>query len=158
MSADDKAILKSAAEEWDPAVTAALDQAVNGTSLVLAFEIGDTVLLFPGDAQWGTWNAILEDPHRAALLDRATFLQVGHHGSHNATPKAYSADHFGDGCCAMMSTRVGSYSSIPRQPLLDALRAKTQNFARSDEPAAAPAIFTKRGELSIETRIPLGGV
>ena len=52
----------SASASWasvDPlAVAVALEKAVNGTSLVLAFEIGDALLLFPGDAQWGTWKAM----------------------------------------------------------------------------------------------------
>src|SRR6185437_8008044 len=39
-------------DEWN---AVSLDRAINGTSLVLVFEFGDARLLFPGDAQWGTW-------------------------------------------------------------------------------------------------------
>jgi beta-lactamase superfamily II metal-dependent hydrolase len=65
-----------------------LDNAVNNTSLVLAFEFGDggDVLLFVGDAQvgnWLSWAGESED-----LLKRTIFYKVGHHGSHNATLKA----------------------------------------------------------------------
>ena len=67
-------------------VAVALEQAVNGTSLMLMFEIGRAFLLFPGDAQWGTWDAVLQDPDSRELLTKTTFYKIGHHGSHNATP------------------------------------------------------------------------
>jgi hypothetical protein len=49
-----------------------LEKAVNGTSLVLVFEIGRACLLFSGDAQWGTWRVALEDLEWRNLLARAT--------------------------------------------------------------------------------------
>lgn len=71
-----------------------LDQGVNNTSLVLAFEFVDTgrVVLFPGDAQignWLSWQAVTwkdSDVKSADLLARTVYLKVAHHGSHNATP------------------------------------------------------------------------
>ena len=71
-----------------------LDQGVNNTSLVLAFEFTDTkrVVLFPGDAQIGNWlswqSVIWEETGVTAadLLARTVYLKVAHHGSHNATP------------------------------------------------------------------------
>lgn len=71
-----------------------LDQGVNNTSLVLAFEFISTgrVVLFPGDAQIGNWlswaTAQWNDPaiKAADLLARTVYLKVAHHGSHNATP------------------------------------------------------------------------
>jgi hypothetical protein len=72
-----------------------LDDHVNNTSLALAFELGKggPVLLFPGDAQVGSWlswhelksagGVTVED-----LLSRTVFYKVGHHASHNATLKA----------------------------------------------------------------------
>lgn len=71
-----------------------LDQGVNNTSLVLAFEFTDTkrVVLFPGDAQIGNWlswqSLTWEDPEVTAanILARTVYLKVAHHGSHNATP------------------------------------------------------------------------
>jgi len=85
-----------------------LDNATNNTSLVLAFELTDTgqVLLFPGDAQIGSWLSWSESAWQvdgipagpgpgsapktarievADLLRRTVFYKVGHHGSHNAT-------------------------------------------------------------------------
>ena len=60
----------------------------NGTSIVLVFSVGDLVLVFPGDAQWGTWEMILDKEDEVELLKRTSFLKVGHHGSLNATPPA----------------------------------------------------------------------
>jgi hypothetical protein len=87
-----------------------LDDHVNNTSLVLAFELGDgddaPVLLFPGDAQVGNWLSWhqLQAPRAlgdgsggrgdqrtvtaADLLKRTVLYKVGHHASHNATLKA----------------------------------------------------------------------
>jgi len=56
---------------------------------MLMLEISGTFLLFPGDAQWGTWNAVMEDPEWKQLLERIAFYKIGHHGSHNATPKDF---------------------------------------------------------------------
>jgi hypothetical protein len=123
--------LQELSDAADLGVTVSLDKAVNGTSLVLVFEIGSAVLLFPGDAQWGTWNAILEDDDARELISRANFWKVGHHGSHNATPREFVDDVLQNNCCAMMSTKTGKWASIPRQPLVDKLETMTK-FARSD--------------------------
>ncbi len=76
-----------------------LDNATNNTSLALAIEVGGEVLLFPGDAQLGSWLTwpevefvVREDGGERTvrgedLLRRTTFYKVGHHGSHNATAK-----------------------------------------------------------------------
>lgn len=78
-----------------------LDNAINNTSLVLAFELVATgeVLLFAADAQIGNWKswALLQfkipgSPGErvvtaADLLARTVFYKVGHHASHNATLK-----------------------------------------------------------------------
>ncbi len=124
--------IEQAASAWDPAVTVALEQAVNGTSLILAFEIGDAVLFFPGDAQWGTWNEMLQKPKARALIERAGFWKVGHHGSHNATPQEFVQDWVSRQCCAMMSTKKGKWASIPRIPLVDAIKGKGIEMASSD--------------------------
>lgn len=64
----------------------------NNTSVVLAFEIGTggPVLLFPGDAQvgsWLSWDQLKGDTCAEDLLSRTVLYKVGHHGSHNATLK-----------------------------------------------------------------------
>lgn len=87
-----------------------LDGATNNSSLALAIEIGrpgeGKVLLFPGDAQIGSWRSWFgKVPRRNGeplgkemvwtvgtrevrvrdLLARTVLYKVGHHGSHNAT-------------------------------------------------------------------------
>ncbi|CAH2402342.1 conserved hypothetical protein [Mesorhizobium escarrei] len=76
---------------------------LNNSSLVVAIELVNShkVLLFPGDAQYGSWMswavAPFEIPAQGGaqartvtvqdLLARTIFYKVGHHGSHNATLK-----------------------------------------------------------------------
>ena len=72
-----------------------LNDEVNNTSLVLAFELPETgkVLLFSGDAQLGNWMSWGDlswgegacETSAKDLLGRCVFYKVGHHGSHNAT-------------------------------------------------------------------------
>jgi hypothetical protein len=86
-----------------------LDSYTNNTSLVLAFEFIDDgrVLLFPADAQVGSWlswhdadikwkvkdaNGKQRDVDAADLLARTVFYKVGHHSSHNATSKEHGLE------------------------------------------------------------------
>jgi hypothetical protein len=125
---------------------------------MLAFELGRAVLLFPGDAQWGTWKRAVETPAARAVLERTTFLKIGHHGSHNASPKIFVDGPLGEPfSLAMVSTRETKvFKKIPRVPLLDHLRAKPgpPAVARSDE-AATPAPFVRVNDVCIEARIPV---
>jgi beta-lactamase superfamily II metal-dependent hydrolase len=142
-------------EDDDLAVAVALDAAVNGTSLMLMFEIGRAFLLFPGDAEWGTWNALLTDPDATALLKKTVFYKVGHHGSHNATPKEFVEKDLSK-FSAMVSTRpMSNWKLIPKKELLDALRAKSKAVVRSDQLSSLPAGFTKEGDAWVETSIPV---
>jgi len=121
-----------------------LEKSVNGTSLVLVFEIGRACLLFSGDAQWGTWRVALEEPEWRALLARASFCKVGHHGSHNATlrEKGLELMERPDLVAllpvdeAMARRPKGSNPQgwdMPFAPLLDRLRQKTAGrVLRSD--------------------------
>jgi hypothetical protein len=60
------------------ATIAGLDNAINNTSLIFTLEVGDDVLLLPGDAQWGPWQAILGNADTVALINRATFYKDRH--------------------------------------------------------------------------------
>jgi beta-lactamase superfamily II metal-dependent hydrolase len=118
----------------DLGVAVALDKAVNGTSLMLMLEVAGTYLLFPGDAQWGTWNAAMEDPEWRELLTRVSFYKIGHHGSHNATPKDFVEALIPADMCAMASTLTREiWPDIPRLPLLTRLVDKKAHVARSDQ-------------------------
>jgi beta-lactamase superfamily II metal-dependent hydrolase len=142
-------------ERFDVAVQ--LEKAVNGTSLVLVFEIGRACLLFPGDAQWGTWRAALEDPEWRNLLARTSFCKVGHHGSHNATPRELLDGALGEGFAAMVSTRsMTAWPDIPRMPLLEKLIEKTgKRVVRSDKPPSKmPVGFHRAKNLYVDVNIP----
>jgi len=155
LAPDDLKEIQRAGELSDFAVAVALDKAVNGTSLMLVLEISGTYLLFPGDAQWGTWLAAMEDPEWREILGRVSFYKIGHHGSHNATPKKFVETILPDGICAMASTLTRDvWKDIPRIPLLTAMAAKNVNVARSDQPDKLAKVF-KIDQGVIETRIPL---
>lgn len=74
-----------------------LDSDTNNTSLVLAFEWKNRVLLFAADAQVGNWLSWRDQDYKDErgkatiavedLLERTLLYKVGHHGSHNATLK-----------------------------------------------------------------------
>lgn len=135
-----------------------LEKAVNGTSLVLVLEVGRACLLFPGDAQWGTWRAALADAEWRDLLARTSFFKIGHHGSHNATPKELVEQVLPEGLAAMVSTtKVSTWPDIPRQPLLEALAKKsTRGLVRSDEPPSElPEGFRRIDDLCLELEVPL---
>lgn len=136
-------------------LAASLEDAVNGTSLVLAFELGSAVLLFTGDAQWGTWKAALEVSEWQELLRRATFLKIGHHGSHNATPKRLVEDYLPDGFAAMVSVSpVSRWPFIPKKELVERLKGKGVRIARSDKRRETPEGFTREGDWWTELAIP----
>ncbi len=131
-----------------------LEKAVNGTSLMLMFVLGRARLLFPGDAQWGTWNAALTDPDWKELLATTAFYKVGHHGSHNATPRSFVEKCLSKSFAAMISTRrVEKWPDIPRPPLLRALRARSNRVVRSDRrDAPDPPGFSREHDY-VETKV-----
>jgi hypothetical protein len=111
-----------------------IDSALNNTSLILLFEVGGKLLLFPGDAQVENWDyALNHAKNRTAVrkLLRATDLyKVGHHGSLNATPKElWKMFRKKPGIVTLMSTRPGKHgekksnTEVPRRTLADELDA-----------------------------------
>ena len=149
--------IEDAGLSMDDAVAAALDRALNGTSLVLVLQTRNSTLLFPGDAQWGTWRLALKNQELRQLLKSTNLYKVGHHGSHNATPREFVEEVLPGSSWAMVSvTPHGSWKEIPKRELLDALRLKPGNkTARSDEPEAAGALgFIVEGKKAIEAHVP----
>jgi beta-lactamase superfamily II metal-dependent hydrolase len=140
----------------DEAMAAALDQAVNGTSLMLVLQVGSATLLFPGDAQWGTWRQALENQDFRRLMEETDFYKVGHHGSHNATPVEFIQSVLGRDFWAMVSTcSVAQWPKIPKKELLDAMRDKTDKVAQSDRPQEARTqAFPVANNAVIEAIIP----
>jgi hypothetical protein len=130
-----------------------LDNAINNTSLVLAFEFTDTgeVLLFPADAQIGSWkswltlNWQLAEPGAAAqtvdtpdLLRRTVFYKVGHHGSHNATLKEGGLEAMTDrGLVAAIPVdqnfaNNSKHWDMPAPPLYEGLQKAPQGLAAAE--------------------------
>jgi beta-lactamase superfamily II metal-dependent hydrolase len=109
-----------------------LDQAVNNTSLVTLFSYKGRNLLFPGDAQYGNWQFWIESPEAKDILASVDFYKVGHHGSHNATPKSALEKMTQGRFAAMISTQNKPWPSIPFGKLMDALKNKAKGVVRSD--------------------------
>jgi beta-lactamase superfamily II metal-dependent hydrolase len=155
LSREDLALLESSGDSNEAAVAVALDKAVNGTSLMLVLQIGAAFLLFPGDAQWGTWDAVMRNPEWVDLLKRTRFYKVGHHGSHNATPKDFVEKMAPKDLWAMVSTKPKSnWPGIPKKELLTALSKRTKKIARSDN-TVVPKGFSVVQNDYIETSIPI---
>ena len=146
--------IKGATEDDLVEAAALLEGCENGTSLALAFEVADRVLLFPGDAQWGTWKAILANPTHVDLLRRTSFYKVSHHGSYNATPRTFVADILPPTARAAISVAPVDnkrWHSIPHPDLVAAITAKGVEVVRSDAPpSTSSANVDVRGDISIE--------
>lgn len=121
---DDK-LLASFREEPVDTLTAAslLDRAVNNTSVMFLLQVGDALLLFPGDAQWGAWQPLLDDADVRSLLKRTTLYKISHHGSHNGTPVEVAHEVLG-GVTSLLSVRpVERWAHIPKEELVESLVA-----------------------------------
>lgn len=119
----------------------AVEGFLNGESLVLVLEVGRARLLLTGDAEVAAWTKILGDPRAEELAAGATFLKIGHHGSHNATPLPFVRG-LAEAMTVMISTQAGSgkfRNGIPLPTLLAELGLRRANVARSDRPDDAPA-------------------
>lgn len=114
------------------ALAAALDSAINNTSVVLLMEFKGRRLLFPGDAQWGSWEAWMTGPD-VTHVKNLSFLKLSHHGSHNGTPQDAVALLARRGLRTMVSTQDGVHNRVPRPSLLSALgKATGVEVIRSD--------------------------
>jgi len=142
-----------------------LDSLTNNTSLAFAIErIADgKVLLFPADAQLGSWKSWHDDKiqwtvsdsggtqkvvRTKDLLQRTVFYKVGHHGSHNSTARGLGLEMMDqvqelvafipvDRNVALSRNPKGSWK-MPARPLYRRLLEKCQGrVARSDIGLAA---------------------
>jgi beta-lactamase superfamily II metal-dependent hydrolase len=135
---------------------ALLEDAVNNTSLMLAFEVGKSLLLFPGDSQWGTWEMLLGDARTKRLLGRTSFYKVGHHGSHNASPISYVQNLGADLRTAAISVKpVERWKHIPKPELVEALMERTGGHViRMDQLPAQPVEqVTVRDDVSVDMTV-----
>jgi hypothetical protein len=124
---------KLAVAALDPSgIAFALDRVVNNTSVVALFTFEEKLLLFPGDAQYGSWESWLRGPDNSTLLLELDFLKIAHHGSENATPKSLLGKLSDKGLAAMVSTQCEPWPSIPLPKLMGALQTKCAGLVRSD--------------------------
>jgi hypothetical protein len=127
-----------------------LDDGINNTSLVLAFEFTDTgrVLLFPGDAQIGSWLSFEKVKWTVGgtevtandLLARTVYLKVSHHGSRNATPPRLGLEHMIDPDLSAFipvnekQAEAAGWHKMPYGTILTELATKTANrVVRADD-------------------------
>jgi hypothetical protein len=156
LDAEDRRKIQAFSHGFTSSIAAALDDAINGTSLMLILEIKGKFFLFSGDAQWGTWNAALTDTKVKNLLKRVDFYKVGHHGSHNATPIEFVEETLDPDkkMVAMVSTRKFGSWKVPKQELLDEMKARKVQIYRSDKPGDATTLMTADDEVT-EARIKI---
>jgi beta-lactamase superfamily II metal-dependent hydrolase len=99
----------------------------------------------------------MRNPAAAEVLHRTRFYKVGHHGSHNATPREFVEDLIpDDGVLSMVSTRpVPNWPYIPKPELLAALEARHVKLVRSDDSASADQnVFHSVDELYVDVKVP----
>jgi beta-lactamase superfamily II metal-dependent hydrolase len=117
----------------DSSLALMLDDVLNNTSLVLLMRYRGAALLFPGDAQWGNWSTWLEKSGADALLGEVTFFKVGHHGSHNSTPRSIVPKLSHPDLAAMISTQNKPFPSIPKAEMVTGLTTQShRRTVRSD--------------------------
>lgn len=126
-----------------------VDNALNNTSVILLFEIGNEKLLFPGDAQIENWQYLLnkakEDVNLENVLKDTTVYKVGHHGSRNATPRSLwesfkNKNDKGDSKGKMktvVSTMKGKHgkseeTEVPLPKMVEAMRDQTNYYSTEE--------------------------
>ncbi|NEN06012.1 hypothetical protein G3T36_09005 [Diaminobutyricibacter tongyongensis] len=129
---------------------AVLERSVNNTSVYFVLDVAGTRLLFVGDSQEGAWEHVLDDAASRELVSNVAFYKIGHHGSHNATPKSFVESVLGDGAYAMLPWGLVKKwaDTIPKAELLAALAEHKVHLIRADAPVAdTPQIEVGPGQL-----------
>ncbi|MEZ3160620.1 MBL fold metallo-hydrolase [Microbacterium sp. BWT-B31] len=118
------------------AAASVLERSVNNTSVFFVLDVHGSRFVFVGDSQQGAWDHVLDDPAARRLVTDATFYKVGHHGSHNATPRRYVEEILGDDATAMVPVGfVRAWAdTIPNAHLLEGLAEKHIRIIRADSP------------------------
>lgn len=138
--------------EGDLAIVA--EHRANDESLVVAIEIGDQLVVLPGDAQWTAWADIMHNPDMRALLTRTSVLKLSHNGSLTGTPKALIDGLARRDVVALMSTAESAdWPNIPSQALTEMLSQRCK-VVRSDKARSSSGI--RRLKHSVELELPIG--
>jgi beta-lactamase superfamily II metal-dependent hydrolase len=136
------------------AAASAVEGAVNNSSLVFLLEVAGRKLLFVGDSQQGAWEHLLNDPATRSLMGNLDFYKIGHHGSHNATPKDFVSNVMGAaGSFAMMPFSTVKNWPIPNDKLLDKLREQNASIVRADEPNVINDVTVRPGRKIPEYKV-----
>jgi beta-lactamase superfamily II metal-dependent hydrolase len=82
-------------------------------------------------------------------LSDAAFYKIGHHGSHNATPKAFVEEVWTEGASAMLPWGPVERwkDTIPKQELLQSLHDHKHLVIQADTPADKQAGITVQDDL-----------
>lgn len=145
-----------------------MNSLTNNLSLVLAFEFlgSGKVILFPGDAEygsWKSWHAIdwtdrVPDLTTEQLLNRTVFYKVAHHLSHNGTAKRIGLDMMTSPDLHAMATldydviSNGWKSTMPNVGILKDLFEKTKG--RTLIMNTADLLFDRTHGTTIEEKLP----
>ena len=141
------------------AAASILERSVNNTSVFFVLDVAGTHLVFVGDSQQGAWDHVLSDPAARPLVSNPAFYKIGHHGSHNATPRDYVASCLGrQGAYTMLPYgNVRQWGDIPNAALLGALANNNTVLVRADEPKASGTVEVGPDGLWSEITIQVDG-
>jgi hypothetical protein len=156
-----------------------MNSMTNNLSLVLAIEFikSGKVLLFPGDAEFGSWKswhgidweAKVKKLTTENLLNRVVFYKVAHHLSHHGTARSIGLDMMTDPELVAMATLdydvipPGWKSTMPNVGIIKDLLEKTKGrtivmntdkllFDRKDNTPLEPKIKEYRKRMTAEER------
>jgi hypothetical protein len=121
----------------------AIDQAANNTSVVFELTWRGRRLLFTGDAELKSWQMMDNN----VPLEPVDFIKIGHHGSRNAAPPPQILEKIlpmqrRDQAVAVLSTFLGTYSGVPDERAMDAIRTRTKKvYSTIDVPSGTPVII-----------------
>lgn len=138
------------------AAASILERSVNNTSIFFVLDVDGTRLVFVGDSQQGAWDHVLQDPAARALVSDPAFYKIGHHGSHNATPRDYVANALGNhGTYAMLPYgKVEQWGDIPNETLLTAFAGMNTHVVRADKPIADARVHVGPDNIWSEITFP----
>ena len=161
VAALDSLDLEKLLDDADELLAAAsiLERSVNNTSVFFVLDIAGTHLVFVGDSQQGAWEHVLSDPAARPLVSNPAFYKIGHHGSHNATPRDYVANFIGrQGTYAMLPYgQVKRWGDIPNEALLGALAQNKAVLVRADSPDASGTVVVGPNGLWSEITLQVDG-
>lgn len=132
----------SADEDELLAASSVLERSVNNTSVFFVLDVDGKRLLFVGDSQQGAWDHVLDNDEARTLISNVDFYKIGHHGSHNATPRRFVEEVLGDGARAMLPWGLVKAweKTIPKSALIDGLLARHTEIVRADDPRGVDVV------------------